>query len=135
VATSVTADNTATPLLPNSREIFTFDGAATTIATYASATAGPLSALIFDGAGWHDSADLVMPENIMPIILPPYSPKLNPVENAWEHTYDRRGVLRRMEQPHSRARPHRLHPCKNLGKSVITYGDWCRTFTVSFPDS
>jgi hypothetical protein len=37
------------------------------------------------GAGWHDSADLVMPENITPIILPPYSPELNPAENVWEY--------------------------------------------------
>jgi len=41
-AANVTADNTGTPILPNSREIFTVDGAATTIVTYASATAGPL---------------------------------------------------------------------------------------------
>ena len=44
---------------------------------------GAHAALIFDGAGWHDSADLVMPENITPIILPPYSPELNPAENIW----------------------------------------------------
>jgi hypothetical protein len=46
---------------------------------------GAHAALIFDGAGWHDSAGLVMPENITPIILPPYSPELNPVENVWEY--------------------------------------------------
>ena len=26
-----------------------------------------------------------MPENITPIILPPYSPELNPAENVWEY--------------------------------------------------
>ena len=46
---SVTADNTATPILGNSREIFTVDGSATTIATYASAAAGPL--LVTRGEG------------------------------------------------------------------------------------
>ncbi len=46
---------------------------------------GAHAALIFDGAGWHDSKDLVMPENITPVILPPYSPELNPAENMWEH--------------------------------------------------
>ena len=46
---------------------------------------GAHAALVFDGAGWHDSADLVMPKNITPIILPPYSPELNPVENVWEY--------------------------------------------------
>jgi len=48
-------------------------------------TPGAHAALIFDGAAWHDSQDLVMPENITPIILPPYSPELNPVENVWEY--------------------------------------------------
>lgn len=46
---------------------------------------GAHAVLILDGAGWHDSQDLVMPENITPIILPPYSPELNPVENIWEY--------------------------------------------------
>ena len=48
-------------------------------------TPGSHAALIFDGAGWHDSQDLVMPENITPIILPPYSPELNSAENVWEY--------------------------------------------------
>jgi hypothetical protein len=46
---------------------------------------GAHAALILDGAGWHDSQDLVMPENITPIILPPYSPELNSAENLWEY--------------------------------------------------
>jgi hypothetical protein len=46
---------------------------------------GAHAALILDGAGWHDSSELVMPENITPIILPPYSPELNPAENIWEY--------------------------------------------------
>ncbi len=29
--------------------------------------------------------DLAMPENITPIILPPYSPELNAAENLWEY--------------------------------------------------
>jgi transposase len=41
--------------------------------------------LILDGAGWHKSKDLVVPENIKIVILPPYSPELNPVERLWQH--------------------------------------------------
>ena len=48
-------------------------------------TDGAHAALILDGAGWHNSAGLVMPENITPIILPPYSPELNPAGNVWEY--------------------------------------------------
>ncbi len=39
--------------------------------------------LLLDGAGWHVSAKLRVPENITLKILPPYSPELNPVELVW----------------------------------------------------
>ena len=41
--------------------------------------------LILDGAGWHGGKDLVVPQNITPLTLPPYSPELNPVENVWQY--------------------------------------------------
>lgn len=40
--------------------------------------------MIMDGAGWHKSKRLTIPQNIMIQILPPYSPELNPTENIWE---------------------------------------------------
>jgi hypothetical protein len=46
---------------------------------------GAHAALVFDGAGWHGSEELVVPENITTITLPPYSPELNPTENVWEY--------------------------------------------------
>jgi transposase len=48
-------------------------------------TPGAHAALVFDGAGWHGSGGLIIPENITPITLPAYSPELNPVENVWEY--------------------------------------------------
>ena len=39
--------------------------------------------LVMDQAGWHGAKDLVMPSNITPVPLPPYSPELNPVERVW----------------------------------------------------
>ena len=45
--------------------------------------AGVHAVLIWDGAGYHTSADLVVPGNVSLILLPPYSPELNPVENLW----------------------------------------------------
>jgi len=46
---------------------------------------GKKVALIIDGAGWHKSKKLKIPENIDIFLLPPYSPELNPVERFWEH--------------------------------------------------
>lgn len=40
--------------------------------------------MIADGAGWHKSSLLRIPENIRITILPPYSPELNPVEHIWD---------------------------------------------------
>jgi transposase len=41
--------------------------------------------LIMDQAGWHKSRDLKLPEGITALLLPPYSPELNPVENLWHY--------------------------------------------------
>jgi transposase len=41
--------------------------------------------LVLDGAGWHGSAALTVPDNISLLHLPPYSPELNPVENVWAY--------------------------------------------------
>lgn len=40
-------------------------------------------ALVLDQAGWHGANDLVVPENLTLVPLPPYSPELNPVERVW----------------------------------------------------
>ena len=39
--------------------------------------------LLMDGAGWHKSKELEIPENIQIFPLPPYSPELQPVECGW----------------------------------------------------
>jgi transposase len=41
--------------------------------------------LIMDGAGWHKSKGLRLPDGITVLLLPPYSPELNPVENLWHY--------------------------------------------------
>jgi transposase len=42
--------------------------------------------LICDGAGWHQPGErLIVPDNITLMRLPPYSPELNPMENAWDY--------------------------------------------------
>jgi len=48
-------------------------------------TEGAIALLVVDGAGWHRSPKLVVPENIVLLKLPPYAPELNPAENIWEY--------------------------------------------------
>jgi transposase len=41
--------------------------------------------VVMDGAGWHKSKNLVVPQNLTIVCLPAYSPELNPVEKLWQH--------------------------------------------------
>ena len=45
---------------------------------------GRHAALLVDQAGWHLSADLVVPDNITIVLLPAKCPELNPQENVWQ---------------------------------------------------
>lgn len=46
---------------------------------------GAIAVLVLGGAGWHTSPRLNLPNNIVLLPLPPYSPELNPIENVWEY--------------------------------------------------
>lgn len=52
----------------------------------AQVASGAHAVLVLDGAGWHQTGkQLVVPENITLLPLPPYAPELNPMENVWEY--------------------------------------------------
>jgi hypothetical protein len=40
--------------------------------------------MVMDQAGWHIAGELEVPPNMRLMLLPPYSPELNPVEHLWE---------------------------------------------------
>jgi len=40
--------------------------------------------MILNGAGWHRTSELVVPDNMKLVSLPPYAPELNPVEHLWD---------------------------------------------------
>jgi transposase len=42
-----------------------------------------LKVLVLDNGSFHKSKKLIIPENIILIFLPPYSPELNPAEKIW----------------------------------------------------
>ncbi len=39
--------------------------------------------MVCDGAAWHRSKTLVIPDNICLVYLPPYTPEMNPIEQIW----------------------------------------------------
>lgn len=40
--------------------------------------------MVMDQAGWHVAGALQIPANMRIVLLPPYSPELNPAEHLWE---------------------------------------------------
>ena len=44
-----------------------------------------IALLILDGAGWHSSPQLILPENIGLMPHPSYAPEQNSVENIWDY--------------------------------------------------
>ncbi len=42
--------------------------------------------LVLDGAGWHDSPKVHVPEHVHLLFLPPHSPELQPAEHLWPLT-------------------------------------------------
>ena len=40
--------------------------------------------LCCDGAAWHKSGTLDIPENILLFHIPPYTPEMNPIEQIWK---------------------------------------------------
>lgn len=39
--------------------------------------------VVLDGAGWHTTAKLKVPDGVHLLFLPPYSPELQPAERLW----------------------------------------------------
>ncbi len=40
--------------------------------------------LCCDGAAWHKSKTLMVPDNIVLFYIPPYTPEMNPIEQIWK---------------------------------------------------
>lgn len=48
-----------------------------------------LKIIIIDNAAFHSTKDIILPENIILIPIPPYSPELNPAEKMWQYFKDK----------------------------------------------
>jgi transposase len=55
----------------------------------ATLPANERAVMVLDGAGWHTSNHLVVPDNLSLLRLSPYSPELNPVERVWLYLRER----------------------------------------------
>lgn len=83
--------------------------------------------MVVDGASWHTSQSLTLPENMRLLVLPPYAPELNPVEHVWDELREKffhnrvfdsmRGLEKQLTQAlwHAEKNP-------NLIRSIVA---WC----------
>jgi len=78
---------------------------------------GAHAVLLLDQAGWHGSAELVVPANITLMPLPPRCPEFNPVENVWQFMRDNwlsNRIFRLQSEQAASRRSHahvRARPC------------------------
>ena len=49
-------------------------------------SASPTKQIVLDGAGWHASPKVRVPEYVHLLFLPPHSPELQPAEHLWPLT-------------------------------------------------
>ena len=47
------------------------------------AFANDVIVLACDGARWHKSKTIQIPDNIVMVFIPPYTPEMNPIEQVW----------------------------------------------------
>ena len=91
---------------------------------------GAHAVVILDQAGWHGSAELVVPSNITLLPLPPRCPELTPVENVWLQQdlqilrRHRRPLLLCLEQTPQPAMAHHVHRHAPVGPWVIIIAPW-----------
>ena len=45
--------------------------------------------IVTDRAGWHQTKNIKVPNNLSILHLPPYSPELNPQEQVWQYLKDK----------------------------------------------
>jgi putative transposase len=55
---------------------------------FAQAFPDSLHLLVLDKSGGHTAKQLVIPENVRLVWLPPYAPELNPIERVWRDLKD-----------------------------------------------
>lgn len=74
--------------------------------------------LICDGARWHASKGLEIPDNIRIAHIPPYTPEMNPIEQIWKEIRTR-GFKNEVFQTLEKVVDRLCEVIRNLPASVI----------------
>ena len=82
--------------------------------------------LCCDGAAWHKSKTLVIPENIVLFFIPPYTPEMNPIEQIWKELR-KRGFRNEVFSSLDKVIDRLCDTINSLSNSVI-YSITCRNW-------
>ena len=88
--------------------------------------------MVCDGAAWHKSKAMVIPDNITLLNIPPYTPEMNPIEQIWRELRTqgfRNEVFATLEKVVERL----CQTINNLTRetvSSITQRDWIRKMFI-----
>ena len=74
--------------------------------------------MICDGARWHNSGGLRIPDNIHIAHIPPYTPEMNPIEQIWKEIR-KRGFKNEVFQTLEKVVDRLCDTIKDLPASVI----------------
>ena len=89
--------------------------------------------LVLDGAPNHHSDELVVPDNISLLFLPPYAPELNPKENLWKEIREKifkNYALKSMDAVHQKLSEAVLYIERNpqIVKSITSFPYIAKSF-------
>ena len=89
--------------------------------------------LVLDGAPNHHSDELVVPDNISLLFLPPYAPELNPKENLWKEIREKifkNYALKSMDAVHQKLGEAVLYIERNpqIVKSITSFPYIAKSF-------
>src|SRR5580704_6914326 len=89
--------------------------------------------LVLDGAPNHRSGQLVIPDNISLLFLPPYAPELNPKENLWDEIREKifkNYALKSIDAVHQRLEEAILYIERNpkVVKSITSFPCIAKSF-------
>ena len=97
-----------------------------------SALSDDIIVLVCDGAAWHKSGILRIPEQITILHIPPYTPEMNPIEQIWHELRTkgfRNEVFSTLEKVVDRLCETISHLSNDTVMS-ITQRDWIRNIFI-----
>ena len=76
--------------------------------------------MVLDNAGWHLGKEFRVTKNMRLLLLPPYSPELNPMENVWDELREKsfhNKILENLDQ----IEQHLIRPLQKIEKIIGHY--------------